>query len=162
MLYMLHINRFELLKPYKTEYETCRLGKNNDGGYVVIDLPNHEYNLLLSGGISNDVSFENDFNKKYPNTKINAYDASITKLPNDANDNIVFIKKYIGDVENDMYTTLKSAIIPGIFVKTDIESGEYPWFKIIDSDNINNFDQIVIELHAMDKEETYDIIEKYY
>ena len=45
------------------DYKKIRLGKDNDGGYVIYDGLN--YDLIIGCGISNDLSFEEDFVKKY-------------------------------------------------------------------------------------------------
>jgi len=47
----------ENLILYNTPFSKQRIGKHNDGGYVIINLPG-EYDLFISGGIANDISFE--------------------------------------------------------------------------------------------------------
>ena len=42
---------------YNSPFLKQRIGKLNDGGYVIAILPD-KYDLLISGGISNDISFE--------------------------------------------------------------------------------------------------------
>jgi hypothetical protein len=72
-----------VLTVYKSPYEKKRVGRANDGGYVLCDIPNIEYSILLAGGIECDISFEEDFLNKYPNTICNAYDGTINaKFPN--------------------------------------------------------------------------------
>ncbi len=44
-----------LLEVHHWTYNKIRLGKNNDGGYVICNIPNIEYDSLLSCGISNDI-----------------------------------------------------------------------------------------------------------
>ena len=63
---------------YHTSNSLIRLGKKNDGGYLVSKNDIDKSDLLLSLGIYDDWSFENDFYnlKKIP---IKAYDASISK-----------------------------------------------------------------------------------
>ena len=48
------------------------------------------YTTLLAGGISDDISFEEDFINKYPNVKAFAFDGTISALPKE-NNNITFI-----------------------------------------------------------------------
>jgi hypothetical protein len=49
------------LRVYKSPFPKSRLGKNGDGGYIINDIPHMKYSCLISGGISNDISFEEDF-----------------------------------------------------------------------------------------------------
>ena len=48
----------EQLIVYSSSFPKKRVGRNNDGGYVITLLP-ETYDLFISGGISNDISFEN-------------------------------------------------------------------------------------------------------
>ena len=54
-----------LLTVYQSPYSKIRLGKDYDGGYIIADIPDIKYQLILAGGINNDISFEQDFLKKY-------------------------------------------------------------------------------------------------
>ena len=57
---------FNSLKIIKSlDHSKIRLGKNGDGGYVILDGLN--YDLLIGCGISNDDSFEHAFLEKYKN-----------------------------------------------------------------------------------------------
>ena len=64
------------LNPYK-DTNLIRLGKNNDGGYIVnaIDVKNTKN--LVSLGISFDYSFEEDFLKMNNKTNVRTYDGSV-------------------------------------------------------------------------------------
>jgi hypothetical protein len=136
-----------VLTVYEPPFPKMRLGNNYDGGYIIVDVPNQEYLILLSGGISNDISFETAFCNKFK-TKCFAFDGSINKLPA-PNTNITFIKKYIGAENNVSYTDLTEYIskYESIFVKMDIEGGEIPWINSLDEMYINKFEQICIEFH---------------
>jgi hypothetical protein len=81
-----------VLTVYECPFEKKRLGRDYDGGYIIADIPDIKYSILLAGGIETDISFEEDFIKKYPNVKCFAFDGTIDKLPTD-NSNIIFIKK---------------------------------------------------------------------
>jgi hypothetical protein len=76
------------LKPKKL-YDLIRLGKNNDGGYLVCKKSIKDSKLLFSFGISDDISFEEDFKKKN-NSQIIAFDPTST--------NIFFFKKIISNL----------------------------------------------------------------
>lgn len=62
----------ECLILYKSQFLKERIGKNNDGGYVVVQLPG-DYDLFLSGGISNDITFESDFLVKHATLLMEQY-----------------------------------------------------------------------------------------
>ena len=72
---------------YKTAKDLVRLGKDNDGGYLVSLADIEKSDALLSLGINDDWSFEEDFLKSKNNKlDIIAYDASINTKE--------FIKKF--------------------------------------------------------------------
>ena len=71
-------------KPNKL-YDLIRVGRENDGGYLICKKSSVETTLLFSFGISDDFSFEKQF-KDINNCKIIAFDPSST--------NIFLLKKY--------------------------------------------------------------------
>jgi hypothetical protein len=136
-----------VLTVYESPYPKLRLGKDNDGGYILADIPNINYSILLAGGISRDISFEEDFVKKY-NIKCIAFDGTINQLPK-LNDKIEFVKKNIGSNNTDKLTNLTDIINKheNIFIKMDIEGGEIAWIKCLNDTQMNKFNQIVMEFH---------------
>jgi hypothetical protein len=137
-----------VLTVFKSPFEKKRLGKDNDGGYIIAEIPNIKYTTLLAGGIDNDISFEEDFLKKYAVDNAYAFDGTINKLPKE-NTQITFIKKNIGFSNDNENTNLHNIIDVNecIFVKMDIEGGEIPWIKSLNDQQMNKFEQIVIEFH---------------
>ena len=77
-----------------------------------------------------------------------AYDGFIDNI-DIKNNNITFIKQYIGDSNNEYFTNLHSIInqYNNIFIKMDIEGGEIPWINSLSTEQIDKFAQIVIEFH---------------
>lgn len=59
--------------------DLLRVGKDNDGGYLISRSDMMESNLLISIGVSNDWSFEKEF-RKLNKVEVIAYDASISSL----------------------------------------------------------------------------------
>jgi len=135
---------------YKTEFDKGRVGRLMDGGYVINRLPGN-YDILISGGIGNDISFEKDFLLKHPGTKCMAFDgtSSLDINENDI-DNIELIKKNIGNTNNDLLTNLHNEIEPynDIFFKLDIEGHEFRVLPTFSNVQMNKFKQIVLEVHT--------------
>ena len=136
----------EHLILFTPSYPIERIGKNNDGGYIVCNLPG-EYDLFISGGVSNDISFEQHFLKKHPNLKCYAFDGTINSLPeNDSR--ITFIKKNLGK-ETSETTNLKSYMdsFEDIFMKIDIEGHEFRLFPELET-YMTKIKQLVLEIHS--------------
>lgn len=140
------MNNLDYLIIYNSEYNKIRIGSLNDGGYVIAD--GLEYDLLLSCGISDDITFEDYFTNKY-NVNCYAYDGTINNLPHYNNNKINFIKKNISKIESDITTNLLDIINlnNNIFLKMDIETNEFQWLELLKNEHLNKFKQIVIEFH---------------
>lgn len=136
-----------------------RLGKQNDGGYVIGDL-NGKYDAYFSCGVSNEESFTEDFLNNYDISKSNcfAFDGTINDYPYQYTTSINFIKKNIGYFNNNKTTNLLEHIQPyeNIFLKMDIDGGEYSWFTALTEDDLNKFKQITMEMHGINDDD-YDI-----
>ena len=98
--------------------------------------------------------------KKY-NIKCEAFDGSVSKLPK-PNNKISFNKLYIGDINNDNYTNLHDLIDKhnNIFLKMDIEGGEFPFFHSLNSNHMNKLKQIVLEIHFPTTPHRWEILDK--
>lgn len=149
----------DTLQVYDLEMEKIRLGKNNDGGYCI--LPQDNYDLLISGGVSYDISFEEDFLLKYPNIMCEAFDGSVSSLPKQ-NKRINFNKKFIGKNNTETETNLHDLInkYNDIFLKMDIEGGEYSFFNSLNDIQMLKLKQIVVEIHWPDTLDRWDILRK--
>ncbi len=132
---------------YKSPFTKIRVGKDNDGGYIISDIPNIKYGVLLSCGIDTDISFEHQFVNKY-NCHCLAYDGTIDSIEI-TDPNISFIKKNIGPYNTNLTTNLHYEINShkSVFIKMDIEGWEYPWIESLIESDLNIIDQIVIEFH---------------
>jgi hypothetical protein len=151
-----------VLTVYKSPFEKKRLGKDYDGGYIIAEVPNIKYKILLAGGISDDISFEEDFINKYSEIdKVYAFDGTINGLPK-KNDIITFVKKNIGFSNDGEITNLHDIIDvnDSIFVKMDIEGGEIPWIKSLSDKQIDKFEQIVMEFHFPFNIEEIEVFDK--
>ena len=145
------------LEVFSAPFPKFRLGRDGDGGYIVSDMPG-QYDMFLSGGINDDISFEEAFLEKYPDVPCVAYDGTINKLP-DTKYPIQFVRENINHMNN------LSEIInqySNIFVKMDIETWEYPWLSSLSHKQLSNIKQLVIEIHFLheDPERRWPIINK--
>jgi hypothetical protein len=149
-----------VLTVYTSPFPKIRLGKEFDGGYILADIPNISYSILLAGGILDDISFEENFVDKY-NLKCMAYDGTISELPT-PHKRIEFVKKNIGSTNSDTITNLHDIINlnTNIFVKMDIEGGEIPWIKSLNDEQMNKFEQIVMEFHEPFSNAEVDVFDK--
>jgi len=142
----------ELLKVYNFD-KKIRLGVNTDGGYVIGELDNPKYDCYISAGIDNEESFSVDFIEKYNMNEYNsfAFDGTIHNYPYRYTNKISFIKKNINAYNDNFNSNLDYLInkYNNIFLKMDIEGGEYPWLLLLDENQLSKFKQIVIEFHGI-------------
>jgi len=134
----------ESLIVYESPFPKRRIGRPHDGGYVIADLPG-SYDVLLSGGISDDISFENHFLDLYPGVPCFAFDGTITQLPQEAHSDIQFIKKNLGSENSDSVSNLSHYEYSDMFVKIDIEGHEY---NVIPQMDLSRVKQLVLEVHT--------------
>ena len=142
-----------LLEPNFFLLKKINLGKVGDGTYI---LPSNFINnntTLISLGIADDTSFEEDFLHNFPNSIVYAFDPSINFLPKE-NNRIIFESKGVAGIFSSKkeYITLESILnkLPNkttdIILKMDIEGWEW---GIFEKTNLNkyNIPVIVIEFH---------------
>ena len=141
----------ELLKVYHFEKKS-RLGVKSDGGYVLAELDG-KYDCYISAGISSEESFSRDFINKYNMNETNCFgfDGTINYYPYHYTNQITFIKKNINNFNDDKNSNLDFLIdnCTNIFLKMDIEGGEYPWLLSLKEEHLQKFKQIVIEFHGI-------------
>jgi hypothetical protein len=166
----------ELLTVYSSPFRKERIGRNFDGGYVVCDIPNAEYDILLSAGIDRDTSFEDAWLTKYPSKKCIAFDGTIDNCPS-THPNFTWIKKNITAKIPRKPTLLETLIKQpiftnetnlhdilnshkSIFLKMDIEGYEIPWLETLTPAHMDSLSQIVIEFHSPFSERESYVFEK--
>ena len=141
----------ESLKVYQFDNK-IRLGVESDGGYVIGNIDT-KYDCYISAGIAGEESFSRDFINKYNMNKFNSFgfDGTINDYPYHYTNDISFIKKNI-NCFNDNHNTNLSFLIEkynNIFLKMDIEGGEFVFLLGTDESQLSNFKQIVIEIHGI-------------
>ena len=152
------------LTVYKTENKIRLGGKEDrgDGGYIIED--NLDYDILISAGIDNDVTFEKAFTEKY-GVKCLAFDGeSADKARKACNevDDITHIPKNVGDVNTNDCTDLKEYInkFHDVFLKMDIEGSEFSFINSLTANELNRIKQITIEFHFVDIIHKWKMLEK--
>lgn len=172
------MNMLELLRVYQLDVsKKFRLGVASDGGYVVGVPPSNGggdevagdvYDCYISAGVSTEESFTRDFIARYGGgaasgagaatgglneTNCFAFDGTIQAYPVEYTDKIKFFKKNIGggEVDTDLETNLLFLLnnYSRVFIKMDIEGGEYPWLLRMSLDDLRKIKQIVIEFHGI-------------
>jgi hypothetical protein len=145
------MNHLSLLQVYQFDNK-LRLGPNSDGGYVIADLTG-EYDCYISAGIADEEGFSRDFIHKYNMNEYNSFgfDGTVTKYPYHYTKNISFIPKNIHFYNDENHSNLSFLLNKhsNIFLKMDIEGGEYPWLLHLEEHQLNKFKQIVIEFHGI-------------
>jgi len=146
---------FDSIKIYDVGYKKIRLGNNRDGGYVVLDDISKKSKVLYSYGISDDISFEEDFYKKYPNNKIRLFDHTIEKICT-TNPNFYFVKQGLATEKTEELNTIENHInsfgdaeIKNKTLKIDIEWNEWNFFENINETTHRDLDQILCEFHTI-------------
>jgi len=140
-----------------------RIGnKETDGGYVLPQMLVNSVDGLLSFGIGDDWTFDNHFKQLRPDCDIHAYDSTVdfaqftTEQQKSFNDtyqnNVKHYKENIGkQFIRSEFTEFSTAFDRlnknNIFVKMDIEGGEYTLTKDI-LDHKKNIAGLVIEYHG--------------
>lgn len=163
----LHLDEVEifaehLLSPltvFQSPSPKTRLGRGYDGGYVICG-GLEPYDLLISGGISSDISFEMDFLSRH-NVDCHAFDHTIAALPQE-HPRLRWINKAIGGFNAEHESNLKELLQDhaDVFLKMDIEGGEYPWLDCLTRNDLLRLKQIVIEMHVPYSREKLALLRK--
>jgi hypothetical protein len=171
--------------PYliPVDVDLVRVGNNiTDGGYVIPKSLVNSVDGLLSLGIGDDWSFDDHFHQMNPDCTIHSYDSSIHPGQFDHDLLTQYNKTFQGNVRhfcenigkqfiNSEFTELTTAIEildkDNIFLKMDIEGGEYTLTKDI-CNNRSKISGLVVEYHGAASTskhcflEELPIITKYY
>jgi lipopolysaccharide biosynthesis glycosyltransferase len=136
---------YRILSTYKIPNTLIRVGPSYDGGYVIAD--GFNYDLFISCGIANDIRFEDAFLDIHKIQCV-AFDGTIISFPSHRN-TMKWIPKNIGYSNTETTTNLKEYIQDkkNIFLKMDIEGSEFNWLDSMTETELDNFSQIVIEIH---------------
>jgi hypothetical protein len=139
-----------------TDKKKIRLGRDNDGGYVMLD--NFENTQAVYGfGIANDFSWEEGILRRIGNVYVFMYDHTIDP-PNVKDEHLKWRKIGICGKNSrgqDLKTLEELLKEDGNFgkenivLKMDVEGAEWDVFSTISEEVMNKFSQIVVEFHDM-------------
>ena len=134
---------------YASPFPKRRVGKPNDGGYVIAELPG-SYDLFLAGGVSDDISFETSFLDIHPDLECYAFDGTVKSLPQQ-DSRVKFVNKNLAPDNSDSTTNMREYMTDkhDIFMKMDIEGHEFRVLPTLFEDNrIQSIKQLVVEIHS--------------
>ena len=133
-----------------------RLGKPNDGGYIMVD-NFRPAGVAYSFGIKDDVSWDWDMAARGYN--IFMYDPTIDALPQNHERFHFFKEGILGiEIKEQSMNTLENFIkLNGhenkedMILKMDVEGAEWSFLSTVTSETLNQFDQMVFEFHDLTK-----------
>lgn len=138
----------EIIKPYKTNHKKVLIGGNCDGAYVIADI---KHDICYSYGCNDAINFETGLYEKYQTNSF-TYDHTTEQITNKP-DYITFKKEGVDYVNSSHLKTIDYHIQENghinnkdILLKMDIEGCEWN-ILLSPHTNLNNFSQIVIEIH---------------
>lgn len=144
----------EAWTPVNERVNKIRLGRANDGGYVILDIPGVQYDALFTAGISNEDSFEHAFLNKFPSLIGFAFDGWIAQLPH-THKRLYYQRMNIDKDESPTATNALDLIRrhDNWFFKIDIENSEYLWFDSFCDSDLLRIAQLTMELHELGSSE---------
>jgi hypothetical protein len=144
------IDFLSYLTPRRSvRFSKVRLGRDGDGGYVLLD-DFTSVSAALSFGIATDCSWDTAIAER--NIDVYQYDHTVDGPPT-ANARFRFFKKEIAAAPSDQAESLGSALakLPStaerLVLKIDIEGAEWDVFDAATSEELAHFAQIVGEFH---------------
>jgi hypothetical protein len=132
-----------------------RIGGDKDGGYLIPDL-DHVFDGLISPGVGNSFSFENDFSGTQLRTVL--IDATVNE-PENLPDNMIYLSKMLGGTKSfdGLFITLQDVRVEyfaesmSLALQMDIEGAEYDVLTNMKQEDLDGFDLLLIEFHNLHK-----------
>jgi hypothetical protein len=136
-----------------------RFGRDEDGGYVILDSA-FGAKHLLGYGVDKDVSFENELTKAW-DIKAHIFDHTISEVPLTSSD-VEYVKEGIGARDEPPLHTLATHVsryVPegsDFVLKMDVEGAEWDVLKTADLSRVT---QLIVEFHDLQDDHS-DVIRK--
>jgi len=152
------INLPQIFKPFQCN-QLIRLGKDNDGGYLVNKHDVENSKILISLGIGSDWTFEKDFSL-INDCKVISFDkdAVISNDDNFYTNHRKIVHKHVNLFSSEDTVSFDDILqieSEKIFLKCDIEGKEYDFLKTIIEYDFK-FSGIVIEFHQINDHKNFD------
>jgi len=158
-----HIRRirhyFRVMEPTEAKWDFCRLGREQDGGYIMLD-DFKGRKIAYSFGISDDVSWDKDAAER--GMDVYMYDHTIEGLPEE-HPRFHWQKIGLAGIYDEAVPELKSLPMlleenghqkeSKMILKMDIEGAEWETLANADADLLGRFSQIAFEMHDLHKVE---------
>lgn len=141
------------LRPVLAPRELIRVGPSGDGGYLIPD-DLDDIGYCLSPGVSDQSGFERDLADRGITSLLADFsvEAPVIDHPH-----LIFDKKYVGALTDDMTMTLddwKRSRLPNetrdLVLQMDIEGAEYETLLNASSELLSQFRIMVVEFHMLD------------
>lgn len=149
-----HILNFaQSLVVFETGLSKERVGRTQDGGYVVCTEACMDSDVLYSYGVSDDWSFEEDFTNRF-DCRSFLYDHTVD-LEYRSTEKLKFKKQGLSSFPSEETTTLEAHIETNsdrgkkISLKLDIEWNEWEFFDCVSLEILENISHIVCEFHLI-------------
>ena len=128
-----------------------RIGTQGDGGYVIVKLDDETYDMYIGCGINDDVEFDKALLERFPHITGFVFDGTIPCKPSGMPSQFAFVPVNIGGLCSDITTNLVPFInkSKNVFMKMDIEGGEWEWITLISNEDLGRIKQLVIEIHYL-------------
>jgi hypothetical protein len=150
-----------LLRPYDVDKPKVRIGPNADGGYVLLeDLLSNQ--AVVSYGISTEYTFERVLAER--GHKVFMFDHTITGISQPHSNMRFFREGVAGETQHEqsLFTIEEHLSRHAIesdrtILKMDTEGAEFGAFAATNFSTLNTFEQMVIEVHFLNRlvDETY-------
>lgn len=128
-----------------------RIGTRGDGGYVIATLDDDTYDMYIGGGVNDDIEFDKALLARFPDIYGFVFDGTIACRPVGLPSQFAYVPVNIGGLCTDISTNLVPFInkSKNVFVKMDIEGGEWGWLSLISDEDLGRIKQLVIEIHYL-------------
>lgn len=144
---------FQKFRPVRTGHELVRIGSKYDGGYLLPD-DLDGIRICFSPGVSGN----SDFEFEMANRGITCYLADYSvDAPSVMHKNMCFVKKFLGDHNDDVYMTLESWVEEhgkadvNLLLQMDIEKAEYDVINCTSEQTLSRFRIIILEVHKLEQ-----------
>ena len=159
----MHIDDLKIFNFYSYEgIKKQRIGSKYDGGYIVCLDINQNYDMIISGGAGNNISFEKELISIIDQDCI-IYDHTVNiknihNYHNLNNKKLIHSKTKLNKNNQHFFNFINT--YKNIFLKLDIEGGEYELLECLTQEQIRRFKQIVIEIHRPYAYNKFNLIKK--